>query len=99
MGKKRKKHAWQIALEREQERLRNRPKVRPALEIPNMDQYIRGDEFVRGDQFILASLIEPGLPKIIILGSTNYSSAKSDIEYWKSRIRPQSFEALRTNNQ
>ena len=92
MAKKRKKHAWQIALEKEQERLRNRPKI--PVEFPRMDPSLPfRDRFILS---ILSKMMGPGLPTIIILGSPNYSSAQSDIEYWKGRIRqmrPDTFDA------
>jgi len=80
MGK-RKKHQWQIDLEREQERLRSRPKL-PAKLIANRPDGMTVDELT---QLILGRMM--GMPPAIILvGNPNYSSARCDVERNLRRI-------------
>ena len=80
MGK-RKKHQWQIDLEREQERLRNRPKL-PEKLISRRPDGMTVDERT---QLILGRML--GIPSaIIVVGNSNYSSARCDVERNLRRI-------------
>ena len=81
---KRKKHQWQIDLEREQERLRNRPKLpkfnsrKPA----SISEYERIHRMLR-----LSSMSAMGIPAaVIVLGNPNYSSHQCPVERNLRRI-------------
>lgn len=77
MGKKRKKHQWQIDLENEQERLRNSKKL--PVEFTARQRRRR-----TAQERILDML---GIPvSIVVLGNPNYSSARCDVERNLRRI-------------
>ena len=70
MGKKRKKHQWQIDLEKEQERLKNRP--------PLPREFAQRQRRRRTAQERILDML--GIPaSIIVLGNPNYSSARLDL--------------------
>ena len=77
MGKKRKKHQWQIDLEKEQERLNNRP--------PLPREFTQRQRRRRTAQERILDML--GIPaSIIVLGNPNYSSARLELARQLGRI-------------